>query len=281
MVNFFKYHGLGNDFILIDNRDKRLDITPPMIRRLCRRNFGIGADGIILAEQSSCGDIKMVIYNSDGSKADMCGNGLRCFSKFAYERLGIKKEVVAVETGAGVLTVKLNISNNVVGTVKVNMGKPAFDHTRIPCTIEKDPIIDERISIEGKDFTITSMNLGVPHTVVFTEAVDDESVVRDGRIIENSAYFPRKTNVNFVKVIGKNEILVRTWERGAGYTYACGTGACASVVAGIIGKKLSDTVLVHLRGGELEVAWLQGDYVYMQGPAEEVYEGRIQLTKEG
>lgn len=273
MIHFFKYHGLGNDFILVDNRDKALNASPEAVKRLCHRNFGIGADGLILAEQSRYGDIKMVIMNSDGSKADMCGNGLRCFSKYVYERLNIKKDVILVETGAGVLTVKLNLSNNVVGAVKVNMGKPIFDYRKIPCTIEKNPIIDEHITTSGKDFNISCMLMGVPHTVVFTEAIDDDTVVRDGKIIESSSYFPQKTNVNFVEIISRKEIVLRTWERGAGYTYACGTGSCASVIAGILGNKLDSEVLVHLRGGDLRVSWQHGDYAYMEGPAEEVYEG--------
>jgi diaminopimelate epimerase len=275
MIQFFKYHGLGNDFILVDNRENTISSEPEFVRKLCHRNFGIGADGLILAENSSVGDIRMIIINSDGSRAEMCGNGLRCFSKFAYEKLNIKKGSIDVETDAGVLTVKLKLSNNVVDTVKVNMGKPVFDYLKIPCTIEKSPIANEFINISGKDFYINSLLLGVPHTVVFTGTIDDGTVIRDGKIIENSNYFPHKTNVNFVKVVSRNEIVLRTWERGAGYTYACGTGACASVVAGIHNGILENEVLVHLRGGDLKVSWYKDDYVYMEGPSEKVYEGCI------
>jgi len=280
MMEFYKYHGLGNDFILIDNRDGGISIEPEFVRRLCRRRFGIGADGLILAEKSNIADIRMVIINSDGSRADMCGNGLRCFSRYAYEKLHLKKETIRVETDAGVLTSKLIISNNVVNAVKVNMGKPIFNYRDIPCTIEKEPIINEDIIVAGHKFNISCLLMGVPHTVIFTDEIGDSEVTRYGRLIENSAYFPQKTNVNFVKVLGSNEIILRTWERGAGYTYACGTGACASVVAGAASGRLGSKVLVHLRGVDLKVSWQSDEYVFMEGPAEEVYRGLIK-TKEG
>lgn len=277
---FVKYHGLGNDFILVDNRRNLLSVTSEEVKKLCHRNFGIGADGLIMAEESEIADIKMIIVNSDGSRAEMCGNGLRCFSKFVYEKLNIKKNVISVETDAGVLTAELKLSNNVVNAVRVNMGIPIFDYRKIPCTIEKDPIMNEHVNIEGRYYNICSMLLGVPHTIVFTDTIDDDKVVGEGRIIENSSYFPQKTNVNFVKIMSRNEIVLRTWERGAGYTYACGTGSCASVAAGIMTGMLNNEVLVHLRGGDLKISWQQGDYIYMEGPAEEVYNG-CYGTKEG
>ncbi|MGE5632892.1 MAG: diaminopimelate epimerase [Caulobacteraceae bacterium] len=273
MINFVKYHGLGNDFIIIDNTQGSIAMTPEKVQKMCHRYFGIGGDGVILAEKSKQADVKMVIINSDGSRAEMCGNGLRCLSKFAYEKLGIRKNPLLVETGAGNLTVQLKMSNNVVDTIKVNMGKPIFDFEKIPCTIEKEPIANHPVKIGGKEFRLTAMYLGVPHTVVFADDIDDESVISNGRIIENSEFFPRKANVNFVKIIKGNEIAVRTWERGAGYTYACGTGSCASVVAGILNGMLDKEVLVHLRGGDLLISWQQGEDVYMEGPSVEVYEG--------
>jgi diaminopimelate epimerase len=277
MVTFYKYHGLGNDFILIDNRDNSIKVSPEAVKSMCHRFFGIGADGLILAENSVSSDIRMIIYNSDGSRAEMCGNGLRCFSKFVYEKLGIKKNTLVVETDSGILAAEVIAEGGYVDAVKVNMGRPVFQNEKIPCTIEKNPIVQHEADIEGRLYKITSLLMGVPHTVIFTDEIDDESVVKNGKIVENSKIFPGKTNVNFVKIISGNEIVLRTWERGAGYTYACGTGACASVVAGVMSGMLQNNVLVHLRGGDLNISWKDKGEVYMEGPAVEVYEGEYKL----
>ncbi|HYE80597.1 MAG TPA: diaminopimelate epimerase [Clostridia bacterium] len=277
MLNFYKYHGLGNDFILVDNRDNSIEAGPQLAAKMCHRFFGIGADGLISAESSSRADIRMIIYNSDGSRAEMCGNGLRCFTKFAYEKLGVRKDRMIVETDAGILNAGVISKDLAVAAVKVNMGRPVFESERIPCTIKGNPILDHEINIGGKAFKITGMFLGVPHTVIFTDEIEDETVVHYGKLIENSDIFPGKTNVNFVKIKNNKEIILRTWERGAGYTYACGTGACASVVAGILNGLLSDDVLVHLRGGDLNISWPDKADVFMEGPAEEVYKGEYIL----
>jgi len=277
MFSFAKYNGLGNDFIIVDNRDGSLSFNTEEIVRMCDRFFGIGADGLMLAEKSSEADIKMIIYNSDGSRAGMCGNGLRCFSRYAYEKLGIHKEQIVVETDAGILTAGVILKGHTVDAIRVNMGRPIFESSKIPCTIEKSPIKDQDVSIEGRKFKITSLLLGVPHTVIFTDEIDDEAVVANGKLIEICEFFPRKTNVNFVKIVNEREIILRTWERGAGYTYACGTGACASVVAGITNKMLQNKVLVHLRGGDLNISWQNEADVYMEGPAAEVFEGIYKL----
>lgn len=273
MVTFYKYHGLGNDFILVDNRDGYFKVTPHIAEKMCNRFFGIGGDGLILAENSSSSDIRMIIYNSDGSRAEMCGNGLRCFTKFAYEKLCIKKDPMAVETDAGILYAGILLKDLTVDAIKVNMGRPVFESDKIPCTIEKYPVINREIIAGGRNYKVTSLLMGVPHTVIFTEDIEDEAVVLNGKIIENCEVFPEKTNVNFVKVINSKEILLKTWERGAGYTYACGTGACASVVAGVLNGLLQNDVLVHLRGGDLSISWPDKGDVYMVGPAEKVYEG--------
>lgn len=277
MVTFYKYQGLGNDFILIDNRDNSIKITPEISEEMCHRFLGIGADGLMLAENSSCADIRMIIYNSDGSRAGMCGNGLRCFARFAYEKLGINKEQMVVETDSGILTAGIITKDRTVDAIKVNMGRPIFENERIPCTIEKNPIMGHEVNIAGRSYKINSLLMGVPHTVIFTDEIDDEAVIMNGEIIENSEIFPRKTNVNFVKIINHKEIILRTWERGAGYTYACGTGACASVVAGTMNGLLHSNVLVHLRGGDLSVSWPDKGDVFMEGPAVEVFEGVYKL----
>jgi diaminopimelate epimerase len=277
MFSFIKYNGLGNDFVIIDNRDGAISFTDEDIVRICHRFFGIGADGLMLAEKSSKADIRMVFYNSDGSRAGMCGNGLRCFTRFAYEKLDIHKAEIAVETDSGILTAGIVAKDCTVAAVKVNMGRPIFESGSIPCTIAESPVLNKSITIGGKQYNISSMLMGVPHTVIFTDDISDETVVAEGKLIENSEFFPRKTNVNFVKVLKDNEIVLRTWERGAGYTYACGTGACASVVAGILSGKLQDSVLVHLRGGDLQISWRDMGDVFMEGPAVEVFEGKYTL----
>ena len=273
MITFYKYHGLGNDFILADNRDNSVKMTSELAAKMCRRYFGIGADGLILAENSNVADIRMIIYNSDGSRAEMCGNGLRCFSKFVYEKLDIKKPQLAVETDAGVLIAEIVSKGSMVEAVRVNMGGPIFEKDKIPCILDNSPIVGHEVNIRGRTYKITSLLMGVPHTVIFTGDIDDDAVVRNGKLIEECELFPCKTNVNFVKIISSREIILRTWERGAGYTYACGTGACASVVAGILNGYLENNVLVHLRGGELSISWLDKGDVFMEGPAEEVYKG--------
>jgi len=272
-LKFYKYHGLGNDFILVDNREGSLKDAGLMAEKMCNRYFGIGADGLILAEKSGCADIRMIIYNSDGSRAEMCGNGLRCFTKFAYEKLQVKNNPMAVETDAGVLYAGMLLKDLTVDAIKVNMGRPVFESGKIPCSIKEYPVVGQEINVGSKSHSITSLLMGVPHTVVFTDAIDDDAVVENGKAIEKHEAFPERTNVNFVKVINDKEIILRTWERGAGYTYACGTGACASVVAGIMNGFLQKNVLVHLRGGDLEISWQDNTDVYMTGPAVEVYEG--------
>lgn len=278
-MRFYKYHGLGNDFILVDNREGFLKDAGLMTEKMCNRYFGIGADGLILAEKSSCADIRMIIYNSDGSRAEMCGNGLRCFTKFVYEKLQVKNNPMVVETDAGVLYAGIILKDLTVDAIKVNMGRPVFENSKIPCSLKECPVVEHEINAGGKSYNITSLLMGVPHTVVFTDDIDDEAVVENGKAIEKHEAFPEKTNVNFVKVINDSEILLRTWERGAGYTYACGTGACASVVAGIMNGVLQNNVLVHLRGGDLKISWPDKGDVYMTGPAVEVYEGDYKVNQ--
>lgn len=276
MILFHKYHGLGNDFIIIDNRQERIVFSKELIKRICHRNFGIGADGIVFVQNSEKADIKMVIFNSDGSKAEMCGNASRCFAKYVYEKGILQKTQINVETLSGIITPEILLCDNKVLRVKVNMGKPIFDSKSIPCAIEGDLLVNRMINIGSSTYNITALLMGVPHVVVFTKELEDNNVISRGKLIEESLYFPQKTNVNFVDIINRNEIIIRTWERGAGYTYACGTGACASVVAGILKELLNNKVLVHLRGGDLIVSWDGHGDVYMEGEAKEVFSGEFE-----
>ena len=272
-MRFWKYHGLGNDFIIINNMEDKTPMDGKTAEKLCHRRFGIGADGVILVEQSAQADIKMIIYNSDGSRAEMCGNGIRCFAKLVYDEQIVKKSSIAVETDAGIMNIEVRADRDFARSVIVNMGQPEFSATKVPVIINKSEAINYEIDIEGNKFKITSMLMGVPHTVVFVDSLEDEVVMHLGKLIENSKYFPKKTNVNFVKVLDRENIILRTWERGAGYTYACGTGACASVAAGIVNNLTLEKVKVQLRGGDLVIYWKDRGDIYMEGPATKVFEG--------
>jgi len=272
---FSKMHGLGNYFIVIDARGKE-DIDYNLLaKKMCHRHIGVGADGILLVLDSKLADIRMRIINSDGSEAEMCGNGIRCFSKYVFERGIVKKDKFKVETLAGIIEPQLILNDyGLVEKVRVNMGKPSFKRKDIP--MQGDPesdAINTSIEVEGKEYKITSLLMGVPHTVLFVDDVEKVDIYTLGPKIEKHEVFPRKTNVNFVQVIDKNNIKVRTWERGAGATFACGTGSCASVIASNLNGFTEKKVNVHLYFGMLEIEWQDDGTVFMTGPAEEVFVG--------
>lgn len=272
---FSKMHGLGNDFIVIDARGKEDIDYNSLAKRMCHRHIGVGADGILLVLDSKLADIRMRIINSDGSEAEMCGNGIRCFSKYVFERGIVKKDKFKVETLAGIIEPELILNEyGLVEKVKVNMGKPSFKRKDIP--MQGDPesdAINTSIEVDGKEYKITSLLMGVPHTVLFVDDVEKVDIYTLGPKIEKHEVFPRKTNVNFVQVIDKNNIKVRTWERGAGATFACGTGSCASVIASNLNSFTEKKVNVHLYFGTLEIEWQDDGTVFMTGPAEEVFVG--------
>lgn len=272
---FSKMHGLGNDFIVIDARGKEDIDYNSLAKRMCHRHIGVGADGILLVLDSKLADIRMRIINSDGSEAEMCGNGIRCFSKYVFERGIVKKDKFKVETLAGIIEPELILKEyGLVEKVKVNMGKPSFKRKDIP--MQGDPesdAINTSIEVDGKEYKITSLLMGVPHTVLFVDDVEKVDIYTLGPKIERHEVFPRKTNVNFVQVIDKNNIKVRTWERGAGATFACGTGSCASVIASNLNGYTERKANVHLYFGTLEIEWQEDGTVFMTGPAEEVFVG--------
>lgn len=272
-MEFTKMQGNGNDFIIIDDRENRYRDYGNMALKMCDRHFGIGGDGILVVKNSSSCDSMMLVYNSDGSQAEMCGNGIRCFAKYLFDRGIVKKENINIETLSGVKTVKIESKGGLVCSIKVNMGKPDFSPDMIPAVIPGDRIVNIPVCINSENFSITSMLMGVPHTVVFTENISSSEAERTGRVISECSLFPRKTNVNFVNVISRDEISVKTLERGAGLTLACGTGACASVVACVLNGKTEKKVLVHLSGGDLNVELADDGNVYMSGSAAEVFKG--------
>jgi diaminopimelate epimerase len=276
IMKFQKMHGLGNDFILTDEIDPvKYDLTALAIR-LCDRHQGIGADGIILILPSEIADVKMRIINSDGSEADMCGNGIRCFAKYVYDNQINTAKSFTIETGAGVMIPELIIEDGKVLFVKVNMGAPDLKRSAIPMTGPAGKVIDEPLQVSGKAYNITSLLMGVPHTMVFVDHLDQTDIVSIGRQIEKNPAFTKGTNVNFVEVINDHEVKMRTWERGAGSTLACGTGSCATAVAASLNGKTGKEVTVHLTLGDLLIEWIDG-IVYMTGTANHVFTGEIAI----
>jgi diaminopimelate epimerase len=270
-MEFVKMHGNGNDFIVIE--DLNYDYVgkeSTLAKELCDRNFGIGADGILLVRKSETADIKMDIINSDGSYASMCGNGVRCFAKYIWDKEIIKKSVITVETGDGVKTAYLTTENDEVKSVKIYMGTPVFTPSLIPALYDEE-IINKTILVNSKNYNITTMLLGVPHTVIMGSL--DTFDVEEGKYIENDTMFPQRTNVNFCEILDRDNVKVKTWERGAGATLACGTGTCASVVAANKLGYVSEAVNAKLPGGYLFIE-IKDDGVYMTGPAVTVFEGR-------
>jgi diaminopimelate epimerase len=280
-LNFSKLHGLGNDFILIDAINQRLDNLDyaKLAVNLCSRNFGIGADGLILVLASEKQDIKMRIFNSDGSEPEMCGNGIRCFARFVYENKLIEKEVFSVETNAGVIIPALVLKDGLVEAVEVDMGVPILDAAKIPLTgFTGSKIIAQDIEVDGQTFKFTPVSMGNPHAVVFLKDLKTLDINKLGPKFEKHEYFPQKINTEFVQVLNPKEAVVIVWERGAGETLACGTGACATVVAGVLNGVLERKVTVHLPGGDLNIEWQESDsHVIMTGPAQMVYTGEIEI----
>ena len=273
-MQFWKMHGLGNDFIVVDNRDEKISESnaADLARRLCERRFSVGADGLLLLSNSTSADVKMRIFNADGSEAEMCGNGIRCLAKYCYENNIVRKYALAVETLAGIKQTWLTTENLDVKTVKVDMGTAAFERSAIPMHGEGTCIYQD-LQVDGEQYKMTCLSVGNPHCVVFVPEVDAFPVEVVGPKIENHSLFPKKTNVEFVQVLNENELRVRVWERGCGETFACGTGACAAVAAGKRLGKVSGRVTVHLVGGDLNIDYVER--LFMSGPAEKVFEGKL------
>ncbi len=273
-MKFWKMHGLGNDYIVIDNRDEKITNAEAtaIALKLCERRFSVGADGLLLASNSNSADVKMRIFNADGSEAEMCGNGIRCFAKYCYENNIARKSELNVETLAGVKRVWLTVENGLVQSVKVDMGIPTLERSRIPM-FGQGTCINEDLQVNGEIYKVTCLSVGNPHCVIFVDAVNDFPVQRVGSKIETHRLFPKRTNVELAQVLSSNEVKIRVWERGCGETMACGTGACATVVAGTLLKKLGSKVCVHLTGGDLEVEY--AERLSLNGPAEKVLEGTL------
>ena len=271
-INFIKMHGLGNDFILIDSRKKKIPSLPKIIKKLSHRQFGIGFDQALILLPSNKGDFRMDIYNADGGRVEMCGNGIRCFAKYIWDRNLSRKDVLEIETLAGIIKPK-----RVGELIRVDMGEPILEARQIPVALDKK-IVKHPLFIETEMFLITCVSMGNPHCVIFVDDVDQFPVARYGPLIENHPIFPKRTNVEFIQVLSNKRLKMRVWERGSGETLACGTGACASAVAANLNGLAGRKVTVHLAGGDLKIEWSEKDnHVYMTGPAMEVFEGTVEI----
>jgi len=286
-MKFTKMHGLGNDYVYVNCFEEEVKVPEKLAPKISARHFGVGADGLILICPSDKADVRMRVFNADGSEAEMCGNGIRCVAKYAYEhklaKAGGEFEVpgaesmpasIKVETAKGVLRLGLEIDDDRVKKVCVNMGEPILDPKDIPVNIPAKRIVNQPMQFQSRAYTMTCVSMGNPHAVFFREDIYNIELEKVGPVIEHHSIFPKRVNVHFVKVQGPNEFYVRSWERGSGITLACGTGACACCVAGVLAGKTERICACHLPGGELELNWSKADNcVYMTGPAEVVFEG--------
>ncbi len=274
MIPFTKLHGIGNDYIYINAIKHPVENPKKLAIAMSNRNFGVGSDGLILILPSDKADFTMRMFNADGSEAEMCGNGIRGFAKYVYDHGLTKKTTIAVETLAGVKQVRCTVKNGKVHTVTVDMGEPILLRDKIPMLGNPGTVIEEDLHVDGVKFSITAVSMGNPHVVIYVEDVKNFPVEKYGPMIENHELFPKRTNVEFVQIVTGKEVIQRTWERGSGETLACGTGASAVTVAGVLTEKTDRRLKVHLKGGDLSIEWNNKDnHVYLTGTAEEVFEG--------
>ena len=279
MLKFTKMHGLGNDYVYMDAINQKIENRSELAKFVSDRHFGIGGDGLILICPSEVADFRMQMFNQDGSEAEMCGNGIRCVGKFVYDKGLTDKENITIETLAGIKTLEMKVDNNKVQEVKVDMGEPILEPEKIPVTFSKRPVKDLKLNILDRNFTFTCVSMGNPHSITFIdEDVEKFDIQKYGRLIEVDKTFPNKTNVEFVNIIDNKTLKMRVWERGAGETLACGTGACSVAVAGVLNGYTSREVTVNLLGGNLKINWNGIDnHIYMTGPATTVFEGQIEI----
>jgi len=274
-MKFTKMHGAGNDYVYVDCFSESVRDPETLAREISDRNFGVGGDGLILIMPSGQADLRMRMFNADGSEAEMCGNGIRCVAKYAYDHGLVSGLSIRVETGAGILPLELFINSiDKVERVRVNMGEPGLKRSSLPMSGPPDSrVVDQELTILDRTFRMTCVSMGNPHCVIFVDDVANFPIERYGPAIETHALFPRRINVEFVEVISPGEVRQRTWERGAGETLACGTGSSAVTVAGLLTGRTRSPLLNHLTGGDLEMEWEGKGAVFMTGPAVEVFSG--------
>lgn len=274
-MQFTKVHGLGNDFIILDGRSESRDY-PALARKLCHRQTGIGADGLLIIENSNIADIRMRIVNEDGSEAEMCGNGIRCFAKYVYQQKIVDKTEFAVETLAGIMRPKLVMQGGDVTGVTVDMGEPVLECAEIP-VVGEGRCVGREMTVQGHTLRYTTVLVGVPHTLIYVDDPTDKKWMNMGWDIEHASVFPKRSNVNFAKIVNDHTLEMRTFERGCGPTLACGTGACSAAVASYLNGETGRSVDVNIELGTLHIDWAEDNHVYMTGPAEIVFMGEIKL----
>jgi diaminopimelate epimerase len=284
-LRFTKMHGLGNDFVVVDDRERDWDFDPDAVRWLCDRHFGVGADGLILVRPADDGrsDFLMLYYNSDGTTAEMCGNGIRCFAKWLVDRGLVRGDTLEVQTLGGSRSIEIErLPDGTMAAARVDMGEPVLDLAAVPADLDGLTAVDYPIETEAGSVNVTVVSMGNPHAVIWVDDVDTAPVGTIGPLVENHPAFTHKTNVEFAETLpDEHRIRLRVWERGVGETLACGTGACATLVASVLSRRSTGrTATIELPGGELTVEWASDDRVYMTGPAEQVFEGVIDLPDE-
>ncbi len=277
-MKFTKMHGIGNDYVYVDCTREEIPDPAGVSRFVSDRHKGIGSDGLILIKKSSVADFKMEMYNADGSQGKMCGNGIRCVAKYVYDNGLTDKREITVETLSGIKTLALTVEEGSVTRVRVNMGEPILKPADIPVKVEGDRLVNAPIEVEGQTYFITCVSMGNPHAVLFMEDVEHLNIEEKGPLFECHDRFPDRVNTEFVQILDRRHLRMRVWERGSGETMACGTGACAVLVAAVLNGYAERRATVHLLGGDLEIFWDQADNcVYMTGPAATVFTGEIDL----
>ena len=279
-MKFTKMHGLGNDYVYVNCFEEKIDNPPAVARFVSDRHFGIGSDGLIMINPSKTADFEMEMYNADGSRGEMCGNGIRCVAKYVYDYGLTDKTQISVETLGGIKYLDLTVEDGKVSLVKVDMGKPELEADLIPIISEREQVIDEPIEVDGKEYHMTGVSMGNPHTVIYVDDVKGLDLEKIGPKFENHERFPKRINTEFVHCIDRQTVEMRVWERGSGETLACGTGACAVAVSSILNNLTGTQVTVKLLGGDLQIEWdREKDRVFMTGPATVVFDGVIDITE--
>ena len=277
-MKFTKMHGLGNDYVYVNCMSQEIENPSQVVKFVSDRHFGVGSDGLVLILPSKIADFRMRMFNSDGSEADMCGNAIRCVGKYVYDNGMTDKTTIKIETLAGIKTLEMTVEKGKVALVKVDMGEPILDPRSIPVKSEKERFISEPVAVDGEVYKVTCVSMGNPHAVTYVDDVSSFPLEVVGPRMETHELYPRKINAEFVQVIDRNTLKMRVWERGAGETLACGTGACAVLVASVLNGVSERKATVKLPGGDLIIEWDEKDgHVYMTGPAVKVFDGEIEI----
>ncbi|WP_094551827.1 diaminopimelate epimerase [Petroclostridium xylanilyticum] len=277
-MKFTKMQGIGNDYVYVNCFEEKVENPSGVAVKISDRHFGIGSDGLVLIMPSDTEDFKMRMFNSDGSEAEMCGNAIRCVGKYVYDNGLTDKDTISIETLAGTKILKMEIEDGKVKMVRVDMGEPILEPEKIPVIHAKERFVNEEVEVDGEKYKVTCVSMGNPHAIIYMKDIDNLKIEEIGPKFEHHKIFPRRTNTEFVEVIDRQTLKMRVWERGAGETLACGTGACAVLVASVLNGVSERKATVKLKGGDLLIEWSQEDnHVYMTGPAVKVFDGEIEI----